>query len=84
MREKTISRTFIITNVKVSFYNKDTKKMDTATLKAVDVNKVDIEKWAQVQYKGFNVVVLDVEILSRSEVKYSMTVDQFITYATGV
>lgn len=84
MREKTITRTFIITYVKVSLYNKDTKQMETPILKAVDVDKTDIEKWSQRQYRGFNVVVLEAEIVSRNEVKYSMSVDQFIAYAEEV
>lgn len=84
MREKSITRTFIITVIKVSLYNKDTKQIDTAILKAVDVDKTDIEKWSQRQYRGFNVVVLEVQIISRSEVKYSMTVEEFISRATEV
>lgn len=84
MREKSITRTFIITVVEVSLYNKDTKGIEKSTLKAVDIDSNQIEKWVAKQYDGFNVVVLETVVLSRSEIKYAMTVDQFIAYAKEV
>lgn len=84
MREKSITRTFIITAVEVSLYNKDTKGIEKAILKAVDIDSSQIEKWVLRQYNGFNVVVLETTVLSRSEVKYSMSVDQFIATAKEV
>lgn len=84
MREKSITRTFIITVVEVSLYNKDTKGIEKSTLKAVDIDSSQIEKWVIKQYNGFNVVVLETSILSRSEVKYAMSLEDFIKYGKEV
>lgn len=84
MREKNITRTFMITSVEVSLYNKDTKGIEKTTLKAVDIDTADIEKWVARQYKDFNVVVLEIEAISTTEAKYSMTVDDFISCARRV
>lgn len=84
MREKNVTRTFIVTAVEVSLYNKDTKEIEKAILKAVDIDSNQIEKWVAKQYNGFNVVVLETTVLSRSEQKYAMSVEQFIAYAQEV
>ena len=84
MREKNVTRTFIVTTVEVSLYNKDTKEIEKAILKAVDIDSNQIEKWVAKQYNGFNVVVLETTVLSRSEQKYAMSVEQFIAYAQEV
>lgn len=84
MREKNVTRTFIVTAVEVSLYNKDTKEIEKAILKAVDIDSNQIEKWVAKQYNGFNVVVLETTVLSRSEQKYAMSVEQFMTYAKEV
>lgn len=81
MREKNVTRTFIVAVVEVSLYNKDTKEIEKAILKAFDIDSDQIEKWVAKQYNGFNVVVLETVVLSRSERKYTMSVEQFITYA---
>ena len=84
MREKNITRTFDITTVEVSLYNKDTKAIEKSILKVVDIDSNQLDKWVAKQYNGINVVVLETAILSRSEVKYAMTVEQFIAYAKEV
>ena len=84
MREKNVTRTFIVTAVEVSLYNKDTKEIEKAILKAVDIDSNQIEKWVAKQYNGFNVVVLETTVLSRSEQKYAMSVEQFMSYAQEV
>lgn len=84
MRAKNVTRTFIVTAVEVSLYNKDTKEIEKAILKAVDIDSNQIEKWVAKQYNSFNVVVLETTVLSRSEQKYAMSVEQFMTYANEV
>ncbi len=84
MREKNVTRTFIVIAVEVSLYNKDTKEIEKAILKAVDIDSNQIEKWVAKQYNDFNVVVLETTVLSRSEQKYAMSVEQFMTYAKEV
>lgn len=84
MREKNITRTFIITSVEVSLYNKDTKGIEKSMLKAVDINTADIEKWTKKQFELFNVVVLEYEIIGRYECKYEMSVEDFIKYGEEV
>lgn len=83
MREKNVTRTFIVAVVEVSLYNKDTKEIEKAILKAVDIDSNQIEKWVAKQYNGFN-VVLEMTVLSRTEQKYGMSVEQFMTYAQEV
>lgn len=84
MREKNITRTFMITSVEVSLYNKDTKGIEKTTLSVVDIDTTDIEKWVVRQYKDLNVVVLEIEVISTTEAKYSMSVDEFISCARRV
>lgn len=80
MREKNITRTFIITSVEVSLYNKDTKGVEKSTLKAIDIATTDIEKWVKKQFERLNVVVLEYEIMGRYECKYAMSLEDFIKY----
>lgn len=84
MREKNITRTFMITSVEVSLYNKDTKGIEKSMLKAVDIDNVNIEKWVAMQYKDLNVVVLEIEVKSTTETKYRMSIDDFINYGKEV
>ena len=84
MREKNVTRTFIVAVVEVSLYNKDTKEIEKVVLKAVDIDSDQIEKWVAKQYNGFNVVVLETTVISRSEHKYAMSVEHFIAYAQEI
>lgn len=84
MRERKITRTFIITSVEVSLYNKDTKGIEKSLLKAVDIDTVDIEKWVKKQFERFNVVVLEYEIMGSYECKYAMSIEDFIKYGKEV
>lgn len=84
MREKNITRTFMITSVEVSLYNKDTKGIEKSMLKAVDIDTADIEKWAKKQFERFNVVVLEYEIKGCYECKYAMSLEDFIKYGKEV
>lgn len=84
MREKTVTRTFIITSVEVSLYNKDTKGIEKSILKAIDIVTSDIGKWLKKQFERCNVVVLDYEIMGRHECKYSMSLEDFIKYGEEV
>lgn len=84
MREKNITRTFMITYVEVSFYNKYTKGIEKSMLKAVDIDTADIEKWVARQCRDLNVVVLEIDVISTTEAKYSMSIDDFINYGNEV
>lgn len=84
MREKNITRTFIITSVEVSLYNKDTKGIEKSMLKAVDIDTANIEKWLKKQFERCNVVVLEYEIKGCYECKYVMSLEDFIKYGKEV
>lgn len=84
MREKNITRTFIVTVVEVKLYNKATKDIEMAVLKAFDIPASDLEKWVTKKYKDCDIVVLDINIQDTNERKYTMPIDQFITLAQEV
>lgn len=85
MREKNITRTFIVTVVEAKLYNKDTKDIEMAVLKAFDIPAGDLEKWVTKKYKDCDdIVVLDINIQDTTERKYAMSIDQFISLAQEV
>lgn len=81
MREKNITRTFMVTVVEVTLYNKAIKDIEMTVLKAFDIPASDLEKWVIKKYKDCDdIVVLDINIKDTTEAKYSMSIDDFINY----
>ena len=85
MIEKNITRTFIVTVVDVKLYNKATKDIEMAVLKAIDIPAGDLEKWVTKKYKDCDdMVVLDINIQDTTERKYAMSLEDFIKYGKEV
>lgn len=84
MREKNISRTVLVTEVHVTVYNKDTKEMGAMLLVAYDIEAKDIEKWVHKELRESNVVILEMEMGESCEVKYTMSLSDFIKYGKEV
>ena len=84
MREKNITRTVFVTEVHVAVYNKDTKEMEAMQLVAYDIEAKDIDKWVHKELKGTNNVILEIEPAESAEVKYTMTLSDFIKYGKEV
>lgn len=84
MREKNVTRTFMVTVVEVKLYNKATKDIETSVLKAFDIPACGLEKWVTKQYKDFDVVVLEINVQDTVERKYAMSIEEFIASAKEV